>query len=815
MKSSITNLAVSNIKQNRSRSILIMISIFLTTLLLSVIADFGYGIVRYNRLNAGVMYGNYCGTFSRVTEEQYQTMKLRSEFTHIGRAVSVAEVEQKDVKMALGWMDENAAENINFLDSMEEGTLPRQKNEITASKEFFQHLGVEDPKVGDKVELSYRRDNQSRFVSREFVISGIAASSEMNDLKGAYQGYVSQAFYEELFPEEMRSYSVSFRLNDSVEINGDNEEEVLQELGELCGVEKDNVSVNTMYIMWAYDPGTETIIGCIGIALIVILVSVVVIYNIFQVGIVQKIQEYGKLKAIGATRKQLKKIIFREGMLLSLVAVPLGILAGTALAAVLFHKFMMGGMEHVVQQGLNEVSVVSVPLLILVAVLSLFTVWIALKRPMRIVASVSAVEAIRYQESTRRKKQIRKGRKQISVLGMTAANLSGNRRRTISTICTMGLSCVLFVALSNFAGNIDNEYEARKEVEYGQFLLELDWSLNDTAYPENNLDQIQKNNPLGEEFQEELKKIPGVTEVRTRNLFAAENQTMSGKDEEGALTSISVMNREEFEEYGKGTHLGTVDYDEASAEDGIIFGFSYFLEDNGYALDQKVKMNLQSAGAETSYEGKLLGAFGSAPTSWVITEDTYKKLGIKGDLTGQVWVDCREDQKAEVEKAISGLLEGVEHVDLKTYENAMKSVEFMSGVMQAGIYAFLGILGVIGFMNMANTIITGVVTRKRELGVLQAVGMTKRQLNNMLQLEGILFSAGTIMVSLAVGTPLGYWIFSYAKEHHYYGINEYHFPLLEIGIMIAAIVAMQMVLSFLLSRNLRKETLVERINYQG
>ena len=162
MKSSITNLAVSNIKQNRSRSILIMISIFLTTLLLSVIADFGYGIVRYNRLNAGVMYGNYCGTFSRVTEEQYQTMKLRSEFTHIGRAASVAEVEQKDVKMALGWMDENAAENINFLDSMEEGTLPREENEITASKEFFRHLGVEDPRVGDKVELSYRRDKSEQ-----------------------------------------------------------------------------------------------------------------------------------------------------------------------------------------------------------------------------------------------------------------------------------------------------------------------------------------------------------------------------------------------------------------------------------------------------------------------------------------------------------------------------------------------------------------------------------------------------------------------------------------------------------------------------
>lgn len=118
-------------------------------------------------------------------------------------------------------------------------------------------------------------------------------------------------------------------------------------------------------------------------------------------------------------------------------------------------------------------------------------------------------------------------------------------------------------------------------------------------------------------------------------------------------------------------------------------------------------------------------------------------------------------------------------------------------------------------MNMANTIITGVVTRKRELGVLQAVGMTNRQLNLMLQLEGILFTAGTVAVSLAVGSPMGYALFRYAKETHVYGINEYHFPGLEIGIMILVILLLQCLLSFLLSRNLRKESLVERISYQG
>lgn len=99
--------------------------------------------------------------------------------------------------------------------------------------------------------------------------------------------------------------------------------------------------------------------------------------------------------------------------------------------------------------------------------------------------------------------------------------------------------------------------------------------------------------------------------------------------------------------------------------------------------------------------------------------------------------------------------------------------------------------------------------------MLQAVGMTNRQLNWMMQLEGIFFSAGTAVISLIIGSPLGYALFCYARELHFYGLNEYHIPLLEIGVMILAIVLLQSSLSFLLSRNLRRESLVERISYQG
>ena len=815
MKHTIHRLALSNVRQNKSRSVLMILSIFLTTLLLSAIAGVGCGMVRNNQVNAGNLFGNYVATLSRVRQEQYEMLKLRSEFTNVGRTAYVAEADsgKAGIDIGLSFMDMTAAENKNFIHTLKAGILPKAENEIVASPEFFEKFGLLNAKPGDRVSIPLRKDSRSKFTEKEFVVSGVIQSSQAGSVQKAFQGFVSQEFYESLYSKEMRAYEVTLRMSEALMEADVDYEEVLWEAAGFCGVEKENISPNKQYLMWIYDPGTETILGCILIGLLVIVVSVSVIYNIFQVGMVQKIQEYGKIKALGATRKQMKQLILREGMLLAIIGIPLGLLAGCG-AAFLMCRELTTGSQAMVGIELEHVSVISFPLLLIVIVSAFLTVRLALSHPMRVAAKTSPVEAMRYQENTSRGKSMRKGRKSISVLGMTLSNLSANRRRTVSTICTMGLSCVLFVTLSNLAGNIDNKFEARRNVEYGQFSIALDYRLNDEAYPENNLCQIQKNNPLGEEFQEKIKAIPGVTEVKSRKCFEAENLSLSSMDADGAYTTVCVLDREGFERYGKGSVLGNVNYDEVAAADGILYGYSFFMESYGYKIGQQLQVK-DMTGSGAVYEGELMGAFGSAPSAWVITQDTFDKLGIAEDVTEIVWADCKQKDKSSVEDAIWELVAGMEHVETDSYDRALKQTQYGSRIMQGGVYMFLGLLGIIGFFNMANTIITGAVTRKRELGVLQAVGMTNRQLNWMMQLEGIFFSAGTIAVSLVVGSPLGYALFCYAREIHVYGINEYHFPLLEIGVMILAIVLLQASLSFLLSRNLRKESLVERIVYQG
>lgn len=811
--STITSLAVSNIKKNRTRSVLILISVFLTTVLLCIIASLGNGILQSNRVNAGKLYGDYFGSYSRVTEEQLQKMEKRSEFINIGKSSYVGQVEHQKADMGLSWMDETAQKAANMEDKLESGRMPEKADEIAAQKEFFQQLGIEQPETGDKVSVSSRPDNRSKYQTKEFIISGILASGKGSSLQSAYGAYVSGAFYESQIPKEQRSYTVTFKLKNSVEINADNGKIVLQELAQKCGIEDKNVNENVLYLMYTFDPGTETILFCGMVALLVIIMSVVVIYNIFQAGIIQKIQEYGKIRALGATRKQMRSLIFREGMLVALGGIAAGIVAGTGIGAVVFHKMIETERDtYMAARNLTHVSVVSVPILAVVAVLALFTVWLSLKKPMRIVAAISPVEAVRYEENTSRRKQVRKGKKAISVNGMTLANLSANRNRTIRTICTMGLSCVLFVTLSSLAGNIDNEYNVRMNVEHGRFALGLDYDMNDEAYPENNLVNIQKENLLGTEFQEKLKEIPGVTSVTARILTYAENET------EGEMrpTTIQVMNREDFDSVKKqGGSLGNLSYDEVSRKQGIVYGWAYFMEQSGYALDQKVRMYLPDGEKTVPYEAKLMGSMGSADADWVMTEDTWKSLGLSKQPVGVLWVDCSPEDDAQVREALEALLAGMEHVRMASYGDSMEVSKMQTGMMQGGIYGLLAILGVIGFLNMANTIITGVITRKKELGILQATGMTNRQLNQMLQLEGIIFSAGTILVSLVIGTPLGYAAFHYAKEKGFYGMNNYQVPVLEIAVMVLAIVILQVVLSFILSRNIQKDSLVERINYQG
>ena len=584
---------------------------------------------------------------------------------------------------------------------------------------------------------------------------------------------------------------------------------VIKEIADSCGIDQKNVIINDLYLQWVLQPSYEMIVVCGTLILGIVLFSVVVIYNIFQVGIAQKVQEYGKIKALGATRKQMKQLIFREGILLAVPSIPLGLLFGFLIAKVSFNWLVEQG--NLVSSGIknHQVPLFSLTIMLICIFVSFLTVVLALRKPMKIVSRISPIEATRYLDGSKMQKQgRRKGRKDVTVFSMAMANVTGNSKRTIATILTMGLSCVLFVIISNYVGNIDTEHEARIAINHGQFELQLDYSQNyDEAYSENNLDTILQNNPLNDSMIEEIKSIPGVTDVMTREIVSVNLN--------GTRFPAAIVSKKDFDFMRQDGDIGSMDYDQAVKNGDIFFGWSAWMEQDGYAPGESIAFDFENGSETYTYQGKIAGSFVSADTYLVIPEGVYRSMNPRGTAYGYLWVDCDKKDVASVEQSLNTLISNTSHIKMDTYHAQLQSAEYASRMMKLGCYLFMAIVGLIGFMNLANTMIINITTKKQEYGVLQAVGMTNKQLNLCLQIQGLIFTVGTICVALAAGLPLGYALFSYAKHNGIFGMNVYHVPLIPILVMILLVGILQIVLSCVLSSNLKKETLVERIRYQG
>lgn len=789
----LTNLVKGNLKSSKAKSVLICITIMLTTTLLTSVGIICNNWLKTNKAATIEYSGSFEGIYKRVNKDKLDIIKNNASIDQYGIYKAIGTSQYEDSNLGLIYADNTIKNMANI--KFEDGTMPEKENEIAIESGYLNLLN-NGAKIGDKIKLSYESLSTGEIKEKEFILSGILQTSDISKAQKSYSAIISKSYFVSEEVDENTKYNVYINIVKPKKLTADEVKESILSIAKNMGIEEYDVRINTDYIN-ASNPDPQVISGGIIVALIIILSSMLVIYSIFYVSVINKVHEYGKLRAVGATKRQIRKIILREGFILSCISIPLGIAIGYLIGQVVILKALK--MDRYGVGGMNIFIAIGV------AVITVISVLLSLLKPMKMACNISPVEAMRYDGNDSKQKK-RKGYEEINLKKITFANLSRNKKRTVITLLSLSLSGILFIVASTIMNcmNPENMVKDHSLGDITVYLDNYDWNEDGS----NNLYDIQANNPLGKEMCERLENIPGVKKINMEKSAWASIDIGAG---EKNLEDIQGFDKEFYDELSEHLVEGEINKEALESGEGLVYTHPSYAKEIGIKVGSTQVITIYDGKDSYNKEFTVLALVDIGGASIRIPESVMDSL-IKTDTTIRVGLEVKKDMLKSVEEEIKNITDNDEYLSYGTLEDSIETYKKSMAITSVLIYSLVIIIGVIGLMNLINTMITSIITRKRELGILQAIGLSDKQLVKMLQIEGLFYTVGTLLITLTLGNILGYIaVIIFRNTGASYAIYDY--PLTQTIIMIVAITLVQILITYMVTNNFKKDSLVDRIRY--
>ena len=814
-----TRVAYCNMRHYKSKNILIGIAIILTTLLLFVIPSIGKDMVEVNFAVINKIYPTWHALYRNVDESTVMKLAAHHDVKTYGLRSDAGYMNLEDATVSMMYMDRTGMELYKV--KLKEGQLPQKENDIVVSKGILEALG-QNGKIGDTITVPYqilKDDGLDYTKEKDFRICGFLADNESSKEQKQYTSLVSEAFLKAEIPVEQVKYRFLLQVNGQKGNTTADYTETIQNIARQFGISEDDMNINKEYLAANYvDPATIPVI--VGIMLIVVLAGIITIYSVYYVSMNQRVREFGKLKAIGATKRQLRQIVLREGMGVALFAIPIGLLIGTVAVKVVLLQFVEHAKDSnvliteaykVVAKG--EVQLYYWWIYLLAIAVTLCTVYLSLMKPMRMAAKVSEIEAMRYQGGSKRQKSSRKGYQFLNIGRLTKRNLAENKKKSTITIVSMAVTGI-FVMMVATVLSCANPMESAKSSIVGQYEISPIVESGNKEHPEYEWAEVQKNNPLNEGLKQQIEELDGVERV---DVFTAMKVSGGPFEEKIGTEFINGVPEEYAEELKKGITEGNVTYEELKSGDKVILDRALLHWYPDIKVGDKLKLNIHDGDNtfQKEIEVAAIGEYGTGLTNYnclIMAKEGAEKLTINNS-SSYFQVIADKDYDEALEASLQAIVDGSGRLQMRTWKNEYDTWENAIQMTRGACYAFIIILAAISIMNLINTMINSVHVRKKELGMMQAIGMSDRQLMKMLQLEGIFYTVGTLIISIGVGSLAGYPLFLYAKRTGMFDISTYHYPVTAAIIIILTLFVIQMLLAIFIAKSVRKDSLIERIRF--
>lgn len=774
----ISNLAKKNLKAYKTRNILTILAVILSTCLITAIGILGYSIQQMT-VDVAIKSsgGNYHGIYKTVNEKQFDILRNNRKIEEVGKRILFKSIKSSNPaypEILLEYVDLSAAKMSNM--EIQNGKLPSKRNDIALESWVLHKMKIK-PKVGQTVHTPYG----------DFILSAVLKDNPQNkENKSFTAGAVSKSF----IMENVKSAEVDAYVRIK---RGENVLKEILDIGSKVGIDNKDIIENTMYIKsMGLDFGIILPVTIVGI--VVVLSAVMVIYNIFYISTVGRVRDFGLLRAVGTTKKQIKKIILKEGILLSAIGIPIGILIGYAVS---FSIIPLFSVENLKIKSSFYIVIISI-------VVSLITIVISLSKPRKFASKISPVEAIGYNEvKIGGSKKERSSLKKVSVLNMSYLNLWRNKKRTIMTIISLSMSGILFAVVCSIllSMNVNNMF--KQDLKY-EFKLE--------SY-------IMDENPMNNKMLQDIRNIDGVKNVNTDVInFSAsiKNSSCIIYGYNDAILDL-IKNKVAY---------GELSIEELKNKNKIILIYDDKRTKCPYKVGDKIKLNFKKfdkgkdKGINVSEDFIISGIvnknFSGATKfvgrySFITHEDVLKKLLNKKDYD-EVFISIDKNKFEEVRSKIRRFVNNNNSVRYSSIKEEIDKSENQYRGIEVASLSLVGIIVLIGILNLINTTITSIFSRKKEFGMLQAIGLSSNQLTTMLQLEGIYYAVISIAITMTLGTSLGYLCFRLFKNG---GANyaEYKSPIIPLLLFSLVLMVLEILLAFVTQKLLRKESIVDRIKY--
>ena len=856
----IRNLSDKSFRASRTRNTIAVLAIGLTSMLFTTLFTIGLGSVEnFQQQTMRQSGGDSHGVIKDITMEEYEALKdhplIKESAACEVLADNVANPEFLKRHVELWYVPEYHYPH-RYLE-IEEGRAPEKADEVLVDEVTMELLGL-PKKTGQEITLSLQVGTADPAAEdRIFTVTGILrADPAMNTgFVVTSEDYLTK-YAEEIKAAEREEYAMTGRID--MDVNFSNSfniqkklEQVITESGySVTEGDKNYLSSN---VNWAYvsdgaqsDPMTMGAVA--GGLFIILLTGYLIIYNVFQISVVKDIRYYGLLKTIGTTGRQIRKIVRRQAWKLAVAGIPLGLVTGFFVGKGIVPLVV----ERSAYQG-SDVQVSLNPWIFAGAILfSLATVWISTRKPARIAGRVSPIEAVRYTEDQNEKKKEKKGTDGGKLWRMALSNLARSKGRTVIVILSLSLSVILLNSIFTVTSSFSMDQFLKKFV-VSDFLIANAEYFNSEYYGvKEGIEEIS----LSESFIRACEEEDGFE--RGGRLYMS-NEV--GLEAETYQPTENVMTDENGEFYNM---FGSEKVPYQRNEDGNYRTTFYGLED--YPLEKAEPFEGEtdlSVIKEKLATGKyLLGAVATDDNDQVIEDEIYYHAGdhvtlvmkdgekrefeilslIKENYygltnrmgsqfafytTADVFLsmespdylmsyefDVEDGREAQFEEFLENYTTTQE--PLMHYESKQKWLDEFNGL--TGLFTLVGgvltmVVGVIGILNFVNATLTGIVTRKREFAIMEAIGMTKRQLTRMLMLEGLYYAGFTILCSLAGGCLLSVTLVRILADGMWF--MEYQFILWPMLIVFPILLLLGVLVPYLAYLPQRRESVVSVISRES